>query len=413
MLRKFLLFFLVSISFSSFADTGLSFNSPFVSRIKATAQGPNIIITWRDFRGEGLYTYQVYRYTEEITGDNFKNTEFLGEIEAGKQSFVDTPLRLEQFYYLVLAKNNAGEVQKFFILYRNKTSDGTRVERLITEEELATVISDLHAAVQDETSIVITFKSSKPERNLILFRSTSPIKKLSDLINAATVSSFLGVMDRVQDYPVPGVEYYYALVDAELFKLGKVVLSAGESTTTYSVEIPFTGQQYELTEEVAGRSLPLPLFVLGSEIESGTSLSAIFTPPPKKQELSTDTTFAVTRLENFLGITKPEPPEPVILEIDTVEAFTGEEFTLQSILKGPFREREWEEVEDLMKRFLSINHSDLVEARAHFYLGQALYFQGKYKHSFMEFLLAENKYYVDVQPFRDTLYRELRLSGEE
>jgi TolA-binding protein len=50
-----------------------------------------------------------------------------------------------------------------------------------------------------------------------------------------------------------------------------------------------------------------------------------------------------------------------------------------------------------------------VSARAHFYLGQAYYLQGKYEQACIELLLAQDKYYGAVQPWIDASLLELSL----
>ena len=56
---------------------------------------------------------------------------------------------------------------------------------------------------------------------------------------------------------------------------------------------------------------------------------------------------------------------------------------------------------------MQIRHENDVEARAHFYLAQAYYFQAKYKIAFLEFLLARDLYYTDVQPWLAACFKKI------
>ena len=69
--------------------------------------------------------------------------------------------------------------------------------------------------------------------------------------------------------------------------------------------------------------------------------------------------------------------------------------------------KRFSETEVSLLNFLSTHHSEEIEARAHFYLAQAYYFQDKYEQAFLEFLLAEDKYYKQVQIWINACFRKL------
>ena len=61
------------------------------------------------------------------------------------------------------------------------------------------------------------------------------------------------------------------------------------------------------------------------------------------------------------------------------ELLSGDDYTLFAIINERFTPKDWENAEKDLRRFLHINRSEAVNARAFFYLGQALYFNGKYR----------------------------------
>ncbi len=59
-------------------------------------------------------------------------------------------------------------------------------------------------------------------------------------------------------------------------------------------------------------------------------------------------------------------------------------------MKGPFTGGTLPEAERQLRNFLSLNRRREVEARARFYLGQALYLQDRPREAFLEFLACED-----------------------
>ncbi|MFP4564116.1 MAG: tetratricopeptide repeat protein, partial [Spirochaetia bacterium] len=88
----------------------------------------------------------------------------------------------------------------------------------------------------------------------------------------------------------------------------------------------------------------------------------------------------------------------------------GEEYTLKSILNKEFEERRWIETESLLNKFLSVHRSESIERRARYYLGQTLFFQGKYRDALLEFVLIRDELYVHVEPWLDVIF--YRINGD-
>ena len=89
----------------------------------------------------------------------------------------------------------------------------------------APVVSDMAARTKGD-AIVITYKSA-PKSRLVLYRGGAPIVRAADLLDATLVAAFTDKDGSFADFPVPGVEYYYALLGEEDLKAGKIDISSG------------------------------------------------------------------------------------------------------------------------------------------------------------------------------------------
>jgi hypothetical protein len=392
-----------------FAQTGDVF-APFVSRLKVTAEGSAIRLTWKDTRDVPAGSYAIYRHTEEITAENFSEAVKLGEVAPGTESFLDKPEDKRPYYYAVLAKDATGKLYELFILFRNKTITGVAVETLDTVEELAARITDISTTVEGD-SITVTFDSSKDERDLLVYRNTAPIRSSSDLAFSQSLRGLPSSKTSFQDFPVPGISYYYAVIDSAFIKVGDIEFTPGENTTIVPAMIPL-GARVGLPATTVNRSLPLPLHLLTSSIEDGSDLPlGDYIRVPEYQELDSATTKAVNGLLSGLPKTAPVAPEPTILPEDRGSVVSGgEEYTLKSILTREFAEERWIETESLLKKYLSVHRSAHIELRARFYLGQTLFFQEKYREALLEFVLVRDQLYARVEPWLDVIFH--RIDGD-
>lgn len=401
-----LFFFFVIAVFTPYAQTDREVFAPFVSRLEAKGEHGSIKLTWRssnDIEGRCI----IYRHTEEITSSNFSEAVKVGEVPQSAASFIDYPDNTGTYYYAVLLQDTGGKTFELFIPFRNKTTKGITLESLGTESELASTITDIETQVQRD-SILITFNSSKDDRELIIYRSTSPISQSTDLAYAQTLRAIPSSRSSFQDFPVPGITYYYAILDSGLVKVGEISFKPGDNATIIPASVSM-GNRIGLPETTVSRNLPLPLLPLSLKIDSGEQLDSprpSATPTAKK--LDSATGKIVTTLLSKLPEPKEKPLTPVILAEDKGPVVSGgEEYTLKSILSKEFGEKRWLETEKLLKNFLSVHRSAAIEKRARFYLGQTLFFQEKYRESFMQFILIRDDLYIQVSPWIDRLFTVL------
>ena len=390
--------------------------APFVSRLKAAVRGPQIKLSWKD-SADVKGKYLVYRHIKEITQENFKDAVFVADVEAGAESYIDTPQEKGEFFYAVIAQTPEGKLYDVFIPFRNKTMKGIAIASTAEEKDLAANISGIKTRV-DQGKIEIAFKSSRADRDLVLFRSTSPLLTSDKLSQANVVTALKSSTTLIYDYPVPGIPYYYAIVDSKLLEGGNPPLVPGESTSVAFTEIPLPVKEEPIAlpklEPSTKRPMPLPYFLLSTEVGTGKNLETKAVPGiPPERPVSAETSKATAALLAKTQALKAAERKPEILDIDKALGGSKEEYTLKTILDGPFVRKDWKETEKLLKNFLSLHLSEDIKVRAHFYMGEALYYQGRVQDSFMEFLLASGRHYAETRPWLDSLLQASRLAAKE
>jgi hypothetical protein len=438
-------------------EAGTEVFAPFVSKLKATATDSTILLSWRnpaDLRARPL----VYRYGEQIGPDNIEQARLLARLEPGTSNYVDTPLDSRPYYYAVLLEDEKGKVYRMFVPFRNNTFEPVRITVLPSEESIAARITGILAVVVGD-AVRIIFRTSRTDRDLLLFRGGSPILDSDDLLLAFSPVQLEGGTTSYLDFPIPGVEYYYAVVDAGLFKLGKKQLKAGENTTVNPVAVPMevertalpgipervpagepgtvlappTGVREERPSEpgaaaseaaprppsgalssgipVSGtvQFRPLPYLQLPSIPAEWSDRTATvkYSLPERVEKLTPQTQAALQRLEASSPLPVPPRQEVEILPEDRAADGAGEYANLRRILQEHLAKGEFGAAEEKLQGFLDIRRSPPVKARAHFYLAQAYYFQGLFEEALFELVLAQDQLYTAVQPWLQSCFRQL------
>lgn len=383
--------------------------APFISRLKATTEESSIKLTWKSSADIKSYK-QVYRHIEEISEANFSQSEFIARLAPDQNYYIDLPPDTSKYYYAVLLEDQEGNLYRLFIPFRNKTSLPVSVSRAGKEEDLAASVTNITAVVQGET-IIVNFESSKPERQLLLFRSTLPVRSSEDLLRASSPVTLNRNSSHYRDLPIPGVDYYYTVIDGDLFKLGKVVLLQGENSTRLPVKIPLSSSRTGLPVSSSQlRPLPLPYLLIDSGVEQGEELTSSlpFLLPEQIKSLKPATKKAIAKI--FSGFSESVSPEIQleILRADQGGNSGGEGYALKGILQEQLLQGNFSQAEALFNKFLSIRRSSDIEARTHFYLAQSLYFQEKYREAFLTFLLAMDHNYTQIQPWLEACYQKLQ-----
>ncbi len=374
--------------------------APFVSRLKAVASETSILITWRDsddLKGANL----IYRHTEEINAGNIDKADLITRIPTGIQSYVDYPPDTNTYFYALII-----DQYRLFIPFRNITLTGRQIKNVGALEEISSKINGIKTEVADDT-IIISFSTNQPSRELLLYRSSSPLQEYTDLIGAVAYVLDPGSTSH-HDNPPAGLDYYYAVLDAEMVKMGKVDLAAGENATFTPAQIPLKEETAIESAPQIYRGLPLPFLTISREVFSGKNLGSDF-KLPDQQKLSTAVEEAVTKILRGIVTAQPKQMNITVLEIDQAEPQGGEEYILKAIIDESLANSQYKSAESRLKNFLSIHRSDEIEARAHYYLAQTYYFQQRYQEALMSFLMAQDFYYAKVEPWIDACFEQLTI----
>jgi hypothetical protein len=378
-----LLFFMASSAFAQDSAAEKAF-SPYVSHLAAETRNNLVRLSWidsSDARGP-VYIFRSTHLFSDTSG--LRPTQ----VNYGSQLYVDETDGFGTVYYFVAASDVQGQRYDTFIPYTNTTtvvfSQAPRGEPAVPIQAVETlragdsVISGLMAHTQGE-GIIISFALSGTGRNPVLYRSNQPIHRVQDLLSSIIVQT--GISSPFIDYPAPGSSYYYALVFEDDITGGVLEIQPGRNATIEAVEI--AGKAQENTP--LARAIPLPTLSIykaspGSDFYSGLPSPA---SPLLVENLET------TRKE------QPAPPplkRPRVFARDLESPGGGEESILQTIVQGPFVQREWQSARDQLLRFLALPRSRASEARAHFYLGQTYYYNGRNRDALLEFLIVQSTY---------------------
>ena len=123
------------------------------------------------------------------------------------------------------------------------------------------------AAASDGSAIEVTFVSSDPRRELLVFWGTAPMTAPEDLLRS-TARAQLGAGTVRYAVPVtPGTDWWFAVLDARLYAAGGAPLVPGENATTRGVRMPAAAA--EATAGAPHRGQPLPSLQLPVSVETG------------------------------------------------------------------------------------------------------------------------------------------------
>jgi len=352
--------------------------APVVSGLTAVCNGTTVTLTWikaPDIDGESI----IFRANRPITAANYAVSEKRGTVPYTATSFEDTLNDGQDYYYAILSRDSRGTLYEFFLPVSNSLiipiSTGTG--HIPTEES---VFSAFDTIIRND-AVIITWKSSISGKNLVLYRSTSPFTGMNNLVQAILVSNFADTGTPYVDYPVPGVPYYYAILDEDAIRTGTVHFIADGNTNRIPVEISSLFARIQRSKLPGLRPMPLPYLNLSQTAEAP---SWKFSPETEKIIMSLAGTKIAKSSVNRI---------PYVFQSDITSMSGGEEYSLRKILETHFASRSWADAITALTQFLSIRRTAETTARTHFYLGESYYFTGEYRKALLELLLSQDLYY--------------------
>jgi len=421
---------------------------PYPDRLRIALKENLVILTWTDspgFNGK----YLVFRSLSPIGAESFTAASKIGEAGTGIQSFSDQPPNTQPYFYAVLAQGKDTKPYQVFLAGKNTTAQGiaapaapakespqssipatapkanpaespaastqpTPAESAATQEPAQQpaaqpagsaeakpnpslpFVSSLSAKPRGD-AIVIAYKAS-PKSRLVLYRGTAQIRRAADLLDATLIAAFTDKDGSFTDFPVPGVEYYYAILGEEDLKSGKIGISLGNNSLDKPVQVQASSLSTGLAETAPmSRTPPLPYFLM----EDGAAGGGVALPtddgPPPSRPIGTDTEKAISALlASTPKILAPQPTVRILPE-EKAAPSGGEDYALSLLVSDRIAAKDWQGATDQLRKYLSLNRSPKAGARAHFYLGESLALLGSGRDAFFELLLAREFYPVETE----------------
>ncbi|MDR0449740.1 MAG: hypothetical protein LBH26_00565 [Treponema sp.] len=378
---------------SGIPPADLSF-TPFVSELEGEVKNNLIRLTWKDspdVRGP------VYIYRSQTPFDTARpgfGKALPAEVPYGVEYYIDETETTGTIYYFAASSDETGRRYDILLPFGNSVSvdiadlpfsGGASLWEEPKPAGLHGGIYALETAVLGE-GVTISFAVNVSDRNLVLYRSVQPITRTIDLLKAVIVQS--GLSSPFTDYPVPGIQYYYAVIFEDELTRGSVGIYPGSNATQKPVEvraglgrIGLPGAKAEI------RSMPLPLMSLNYAVPG---LEGLAEAPDEAVPLSPAARRAVESLSPERERPLPQKKPRAFGQDLDAEASMGEEQALKTIVQGYFIKGDWENSCAELRRYLSLHHSAGIAARARFYLAQALYFSHSYREALREFLLIKD-----------------------
>ena len=207
----------------------------------------------------------------------------------------------------------------------------------------------------DGQGIELLFRSSNPAREILVFWGTAPMRGAEDLLRSTSKMQLDAGQTRCLVPVLAGVDFYFALLDAEAYKLGRAVLVPGENSTERPFRVPLGQAVADFAPAPALRPFPLPTLDAGVGVQSGLALQAPSAPAvPAPRNVSGETVRAIGDLRSSLGPQQPVRMVPQLLPVEEAAAVTEEGKGLKLIVQGPFTAGDMPEAERQIRNFLSL-----------------------------------------------------------
>ena len=377
---------------------------PIVTQLQGEVRNNLIRLSWQN-RSEAEGPVYIYRtpfpVQEEILYPDFLLFQGVRPIEIpfGIVFYVDEVEYHGTYYYFIAASDTEGYHYNEPILWDNFI--GVHVASGLNPPQFTPSYSSLTAPVMTITPqfiapemgaqtmqmgisamqiiphndrVIISFSRGNT-RSAALYRSIRPILHTPDLLRSVIVQT--GITSPFIDFPLPGIPYYYAVINEDDLVRGTVTVIPGVNSSLNPVEVS------------AGRD----------DMGIDAPPEAIRLTPLPQLRSSTEIPDTLRANQNFGSILQSIPlrpsvdpssrsPEFFVSDMETNPS-AGEDFALSSILTGSFMDRDWQNASDELFRFLALPRSSSTTARARFYLGQCFYFLNMPREALFEFLAIQ------------------------
>ncbi len=271
--------------------------------------------------------------------------------------------------------------------------------------------------------IQVPFEAFPPDKKLAVFRRTSPLRSAADLKDSTQLGFTTGAAAPFRDTPPPGLQFYYAIVDAQAYADGRADAFLPANTTDQAVGFPLVALPQEVLDATpdpslrpkvtdSTRDLPLPLLRVAAEPDSGTPLVPTAYQPVAPRPLPEGSQNALRKVAR--GTTAPAPAFPPLWIFPEERSGTQEGAAkyLEEIQRAYLQPQDWKGAVDALTNVLKLTLDAKTEARARFYLGEARGSLKDYRRAFLEFLEARSVYPDETGPYIESLFSLLASESD-
>jgi len=207
--------------------------APYVTRLRIGVNGDLVVLTWED-SPDATGSLRVFRSASPINAENVASASAVGTVPYGQMRFEDRPGTRNEWYYAVASLDEAGVPYPYFLPFKNATAVGVIPESSGADLAAAENFVDVTAISASAASDAVSVRFSAPSagHRLVVYRSPDPIESSLAVLSASIVSIVEDSATEVMDYPVPGIGYYYAIVDEKRLREGSVDIKPGSNATT-------------------------------------------------------------------------------------------------------------------------------------------------------------------------------------
>jgi hypothetical protein len=387
--------------------------APYPYRLRVGVREDLVLISWED-SPDLSSGYVIFRHSAEPSADNFADAVMIGDADSGSPAFEYRPPDDSPYYYFVLGRSESG-VYEVFIPLRNASLAPIRAEAAASRPATTTPGTAAPSAAPQPSAVPVAGVTARVEGDavrigyvadaslgrLVLYRGTAPFKDAQALLSA-TIAAVLsaGSSDYV-DYPIPGIEYYYAIVPERELLGGRLGVEPGRNATQSPVLIPAGLYRVGLPSSTSyARSAPLPFLVLTRRVTDADPLIREDLAP-QARPVSAATEKAIASLVASAGLAPSFSRPAITIFPEDLKTSPSSDFSLYTISAGSLARGNYDQAARELNLYLSLPRSPAATARARFYRGQALAMTGAWREAFFELLRAEDSHYLAVQPWLD------------
>lgn len=381
--------------------------APFASHLEVVANGREAILSWTDSPNAPDLLYYVLRSTAPIDSSTMAQSETLAVVAPGIVRYTDRPENDGPWWYAIATSGPEG-IYDVMIPWRNTLVNPVRLEAAVIGSGDRAVVTGLDVRVAGR-SMLLTFNSTVSDAGVVLLRSPVAFDDIRVIDYAVEIGRSGKASEILEDKPLPGVNWYYAAMDAGLFDEGSPdrlnqALSAGPFISAEGEDQSYTSAPM--------RSAPLPVLRIGTSMRDGSEIPAIDGILPDKESLDTVASDTILTLLGPSSAALWTEPEPVVMATETAVTEERRQSQLNSIISGSFAAGDWAAAEEELFALAASNGLDKsTRARIYFYMGQCRYYRNNNRAAFLSFLTASDEYYPECRKWIVRIYADLLPVG--